>query len=89
MCDIIIGTLGEGRLSIEAATSTFRVSLRGTAGLTPKIRTTPSAKKEGAIIDIISRVEAFEGGSDGVREKRQTVHAAVQVVMEILSGTKA
>jgi hypothetical protein len=28
-------------------------------GLTPKIRTTPSAKKEGAIIDIISRVEAF------------------------------
>jgi len=45
-------------------------------GLTPKIRTTPSAKKEGAIIDIISRVVAFEGSSDGVREKKQTVHAA-------------
>jgi len=46
-------------------------------GLSPKKRTTPSAKKEGAIIDIISRVEAFEGGSDGVLEKRQTVHVAV------------
>jgi len=48
-------------------------------GLTPKIRTIPSAKKEGAIIDIISRVEAFEGDSGRVREKRQMVHVAVQI----------
>lgn len=30
-------------------------------------------------MDIISRVKALEGGTDGVREAGQTVHAEVQV----------
>ena len=36
-------------------------------------------KTEGAIIDIISRLKALEGGTDDVRKARQTVQAAVQV----------
>jgi len=36
-------------------------------------------KFKSVIIDIISRVKTLEGGSDDVREVRQTVHAAVQI----------
>jgi len=36
-------------------------------------------KIKDAIIDVFSQVKALEGGTDDVREARETVHDAVQV----------